>query len=99
MGDVSAEVFAANDVPARPELPLDLSLDDPCHFAVLLGLEGALQIRDLFDGRVADADDDALLLRRHVGVPDEDLLGGSLFLLLVVQLVLLLDLGHLFCIT
>ena len=99
VGDIGAEILPADDVPTRPELALDLSFDDPCHFAIFLGLEGSLQICDLFDGRVTGTDNDALFLGRHVRVPDEDFLSWPLFLLLVVQLVLLVDFCHLICIT
>lgn len=93
VGDIRSEIFTADDVPASSQLIIDLPLDDAGHLAVLLRLEDALDVCDLFNGRVGDADDGALLLGLHVGVADEDLLGVAL-LLAVVQLLVVLLVAH-----
>jgi hypothetical protein len=87
--DVSAEVFAANDVPAAAQLAVQLPLYYACHLAVLLRLEDALHVSHLLDRRVRHADDRALLLGLHVGVADEDFLGAAA-LLLALPLVFIL---------
>lgn len=63
---IRSEVLAADNVPASSEFIIDFPLDDACHFAVLLRFEDALDVCDLLDGGVGDADDGALLLGLHV---------------------------------
>lgn len=66
MRHIRPEILAADDIPPSSQLIIDLPLDNPRHLAVLLRLEDALNVRDLLDGRVGDADDRALLLWLHV---------------------------------
>lgn len=66
MCDIGAEVLAADHVPPASKFIIQFPLDDSCHFAVLLGLEDALHVGHLLNGRVGNTDDGALLLGLHV---------------------------------
>lgn len=50
MGDVGSEIFAADDKPPISKSVFHFFLDDPCHFAVLLSLEYALDVSNFLNG-------------------------------------------------
>ena len=60
MCDISSEIFTTHYVPSIARVSFDLSLDDAWYFAILLGLKDALDISDLLNGRVGNADDGTL---------------------------------------
>jgi hypothetical protein len=66
MRDIRSEVLAADDIPPASKFIIELMLDDSCHFAVLLGLEDALNICNFLDGGVGNTNDRAFLLRLHI---------------------------------
>ena len=96
VSDISSEIFTADHEPAVAELVLDLPFDDACHFAVLLGLEDALDVCNFFDGWVGDTDDFALLFGSHVWVSDEDFFVVSflVFWLFFGVVIVGVDCGH-----
>ena len=88
MRDIRSKIFAADDKPSAAQLAVQLTLDDAGHLAVLLRLEDALHVGHLLYGRVGDRNNDALLLRLHVGVSNKHLLGGAALLGVALELFL-----------
>ena len=81
VGYIRPKIFTTDYEPAVPQLVLDLSFDNPCHFTVLLSFEDALDVCNFFNGWVGDTDDFALLFGCHIWVSDEDFFVVSLLVL------------------
>lgn len=90
VGHICSKIFTADGIPTVAELIFDFPLDDASYFAVLLRLEYTLDISNFLNSWVSNANNNAFLFRSHIGVPDKDLLAGSVSVLLVINLNLLL---------
>ena len=83
MSHICPKIFATNYVPPATKFILHLPLYYSCDLAVLLSFENALEISNLLDGRIGDADNNAFLFRCHIRVSDKNFFGGSILWLII----------------
>lgn len=62
MGDICAKILAHDDIPPLSKLLIKFPLNDPGNLAILLSLEHIGHISDLFNRRIGDANNSALVL-------------------------------------